>query len=276
MNQIATDELTHKGTSKIAHYKWTVVDKPGAYIDLPKGVLTVDDAYQREEHSEDKITAMASAWSWIGCGTIIVGHRGDRYHVIDGQNRVLAARKRTDIGTLPCLVFKTRDVEQEAAGFIAANTKRKPISAVDRHRALICLHDVTANFVQALIEESGRRASKSSSSETIACVSRLNSLARTSPNALVAVWPLIIDVCKGHAMHDRLVAGLVFIESHLPDGDTLMTSRWRKRICNVGFERILAGIQKAAAIYARGSDKIFAEGALGAINYGSRNKLALR
>lgn len=105
-----------KLTSKIDRYGWTVKDKPGEMKMLHKSVLKVHPSYQRHALKQ-KIASIASSWSWVAAGAIIVGERGGEYWVIDGQHRVLAAHNRADIDKLPCIIFVTDDVKQEARGF---------------------------------------------------------------------------------------------------------------------------------------------------------------
>jgi hypothetical protein len=96
----------HQGTDKVARYGWTVTDEPGVLRMLHKDHLLVPAEYQRDAN-EDKVRKIASEWSWLSFGAVIVGHRGGKYYTIDGQHRVLAAKRRSDVGEVPCVVFKT-------------------------------------------------------------------------------------------------------------------------------------------------------------------------
>lgn len=259
--------------SKIDRYKWSVSDAPGRQLYIDKNTLHVDEAYQRKSIVEAKVLRMASAWSWVACGTITVGDRNGKFHVIDGQNRVLAAKKRSDIVTLPCLVFETADARQEAAGFVAANTHRKPISFIDRHRALLVMDDPVALRVETLVSQSGRVISSASSPTTISCIALLTKMVINYGDTLDRMWPLLTALCAGHPMVDRVLSGLMHIEARMPEGTSLTDKRWRDRLLLVGFAGLHAGIIKASAFYARGGDKVFASGIAQVVNAGLRNKL---
>ena len=115
-----TEEKVHNGNiTKVERYNWKMQDSPGALRMVKKGDLQVDHTYQRNAN-EMKLIAIAKDWSWIACGAIVVADREGVLFVVDGQHRVLAARKRSDIAELPCLVFKTHEAKQEAKGFLAA------------------------------------------------------------------------------------------------------------------------------------------------------------
>ena len=110
------EEMIRGGNkTKIDRYKWTVKDETGEIRQLNKSVLKVDHEYQRNA-SERKVLALANSWSWVACGAIVVGQRDSTYWVIDGQHRVLAARRRADIEMLPCLIFQSDGVASEARG----------------------------------------------------------------------------------------------------------------------------------------------------------------
>lgn len=101
------NELTPLGLDKVQRYGWTMQDKQGEQRQINKNLLLVNDDYQRTA-SASKILEIASEWSWIGCGVIIVAKRDGSYWVIDGQHRVLAAKRRSDIKEMPCLVLMSK------------------------------------------------------------------------------------------------------------------------------------------------------------------------
>ena len=144
---------TPNGTKvdKIERYGWTYRDEPGELKYINKNLLEIDESYQRT-HNREKARSMASAWSWVACGTIIVGYRCGVYFVIDGQHRVIASRFRSDIIELPCIVFKTEDREEEASGFLNANTLRKPVRIIDKYKALLVAKDDLALYIKDVLD----------------------------------------------------------------------------------------------------------------------------
>lgn len=262
-----------KTKTKIERYGWTVKDTPGELKRLNKSVLQVHPAYQRHA-VETKIKMIAAAWSWIACGVIIVGKRGGEYWVIDGQHRVIAAMRRADIDSLPCLVFETDSVEQEARGFLDANTGRKPVSSIDKFRASIAAGDETAKYVDSLFHELGitPRATATKAME-IKSVAWAMTRARDSREAFEAVTRMAAELCKESILHEMLLDGLYYI--HVNSVTKLNDKRLRDRLKKIGASRLIDAAKRASAYFARGGAKVWADGMLSEINKGLRDKVAI-
>lgn len=260
-----------QNVTKVERYGWTVKDAPGEMISLSKHLLQVHPAYQR--HAIDsKIKMIASAWSWLACGAIIVGKRGGEYWVIDGQHRVIAAKSRSDIDRLPCLVFETVSVEQEARGFLDANTGRKPVSSIDKFRASIAAGDEVAIYVDSVFQELGviPRSTANKAME-IKSVAWAMSRARENRESFESVMRLAAELCQERILHEMLLDGLYYINAN--SGTSLKNPRLRERLKKVGADRLIDAAKRAAAYYARGGARIWAEGMLAEINKGLREKI---
>lgn len=134
---------TAKGVDKVTRYGWTVKDQPGDLRMVHKDLLVVDISYQREV-TASKVTAITAAWSYLSCGALIIAERNGTLYVIDGGHRLAAAKRRSDITHLPCVVFQTASAEAEARGFLSVNTGRKPVNAMVKHKALLVAGDEAA------------------------------------------------------------------------------------------------------------------------------------
>lgn len=261
----------HQGLDKVARYHWRMRDKPGNLVELNKGLLSIDPEYQREPN-EDKISALANDWSWVACGALIVASRvgpDGGLFVVDGQHRYLAALKRSDITDLPCIVFETLEMKDEAEGFLAANTLRRPLGGVDKFKALVASDDHASICAEALVADAGRRVSRTSSTTTVACVASLTAWIRRDEEATARIWPLVVAVCNEQVLHDIILSGLVDLELRL-EGGSLLEARWSKRVQEIGFSGLLNSAQKAAAFYARGGAKVWGLGMLKEINKRAR------
>lgn len=130
-------EQNAKGSDKIERYGWKVRDEKGNLEWLPKNNLHIDKAYQRNL-SEEKRLRIASNFSWIAFGALSVALRPDgTFWIIDGSHRHAAAMSRSDIKDVPCVLFSTvGDGVDEANGFLALNTARKPLEYLDKFNAL--------------------------------------------------------------------------------------------------------------------------------------------
>lgn len=272
---MSKEEKVHNGKlTKVERYKWKMQDTPGALRWVKKGDLQVDHTYQRNAN-EMKLIAIAKDWSWVACGAIVVADREGVLFVVDGQHRVLAARKRSDIAELPCLVFKTHEVKQEAKGFLVAQTQRRPVTSVEKFRALVVVEDRAALLVQELLDQAGKVPGNGMSPGSVKCVGALLRWANDDAATLCSVWPLIVAVSSGQVIHRRIVDGLMYIAKRMPTGSSLTDREWQKRVLKVGVTGLLDGAAKAGAYYAFGGMKVWAAGMVEAINRGHRNRLEL-
>lgn len=260
--------------SKIGRYGWKVKDERGRLELLNKNLLKAHPAYQRHLNIT-KARKLASAWSWIACGAICVGQRGDEYWIIDGQHRVEAAKKRSDISLIPCIVFDTECVEQEAKGFLDANTTRNAVRIVDKFRANLACGEEVALYVQAELARLNITA-KQNAKRPLELHAVGWAMRRASENreSFSAVIELASQLCANSPIHERLLEGLYYIHTNSKDG--LLNSRLRERILKIGQAQLLEAANRASAFFARGGAKIWAAGMLEEINKGLRNKIVLK
>ncbi len=270
-------DLAFGGQSKIERYGWKSLDGgPGQMLWIEKEKLLVDHAYQRSEVSEPKVLRIASEWSWMACGVILVARRDGRLYVYAGQHRVLAAMRRSDITKMPCMVFDVVEAKQEAIAFLREGANRKPLTAADKFKAAVMAEDEASVFVSQLIESAGRVASTTTGPGTVRCVALLQHHAKNNSDDLKRLWPLVVEVCKGNPLHERILDGLMYIELRMPDGQSLTDRIWSDRLRKIGYEVLLISAARMSAAYSVGGAKIWAQGMLEAINKGLRNRLVIR
>jgi hypothetical protein len=255
-------------------YKWTTKDSPGDLIWLDKNELFVDHTYQRDKVSEKKILRLASEWSWIGCGAICVAMRDSDYMVIDGQHRVLAAKRRADISQLPCIVFETSGIEEEAQGFISANINRMPVQAIDKFRAMVVSRDPVALRVQKILDDLGITvASNPTKNRQLKTTDRCIKYAEMDEQRLRRVLAVAAELCDGVMVISHLILqGLWKLDMSC----CLLTDRkFRERIIGVGADALLLGARKAAGFYGKSGELVAAKGMLTEINKNLRSKYEL-
>ena len=260
--------------SKVERYGWATPDQPGTFEWVPKHLLLGAPEYQRTSF-ETKVINIAKNWSWVACGVLLVAMRqnGDM-HLMDGKHRKAGADKRSDIEALPCMIFEMDDIQMEALGFLAANTLRKPVSSEGKFRALKVAGDSLAIEAAALIEQAGRTVGAGSGPNTFRCLTSLQRCLKEDGAALRRIWPLLIRVCDQRPFHKNIIEGLFYIERRIGE-DSLSSRNWSSRVIEVGFDALLEGSMKAAAYYAKGGAKVYAEGILNAINHRLRNRLEI-
>jgi hypothetical protein len=264
---------TAYGLDKIERYKWEMSDSPGVLANVSKHDIKFDHDYQRSKNN-DKIIAIAKDWSWLAMGVITIADRGGQLFAVDGMHRVSAALLRSDIDTLPCIIFKSKGIFEEAKGFVQANTLRKAISTYDKHRALVVAGDENAIFVQQLIDKEGFVYSTGSGTPNgVKCYGVLHKLAKTKREGLVKIWPIVCEVCRNRIISERILEGLVFIAER--GNEDITSSKWSKVILSIGYDGLLQAANSAAAYYAKGGSKVWADGILQVMNKGRRNRLEL-
>jgi hypothetical protein len=264
---------TVNGVDKVKRYGWETKNSPGEFASLHKDVLRIHPAYQRAM-IPGKVKEVTSCWSWISCGAIVVGERGGEYWVIDGQHRVLAAKRRSDITHLPCLVFKTEGVKEEAIAFLDLNTGRKPVSSLGKFNAMITAGDQASLVVRKVTDDLGivlkSAASKGKELKSVAWAVKR---AAEDEEAFTRVMRAAAELCCDIPIQERLLDGLWYINERLPGG--IESKRFKERLQSVGVRRLLDAANKAAAYFVRGGASVWAIGMMDEINKGLRNKFQL-
>lgn len=266
---------TAQGVDKIARYGWVMKDEPGELKMLHKDVLQMHPAYQRDVLQE-KVKAITAAWSWLSLGALVVGERGGEFWVIDGQHRALAAKRRSDITHLPCVVFKTADVKTEARGFLDLNTLRKPVTAVAKQKALVAAGDEVAAYVQQQCEALGIEIKPSThTAGQLKCVAWCTRRAAENKEVFQLVLAMGAELSAQDQMPvaERLLEGLWLLNAKCGEG--LADKRLTKRLREKGARVLVDAANRAAAYYVSGGGKVWAQGMLGELNKGLQRKFTM-
>lgn len=265
---------TVKGIDKVKRYGWVTKDQPGTLKNLHKDVLQIHPAYQRDV-IPSKVKEITANWSWVGAGAIVVGERGGEFWVIDGQHRVLAAKRRSDITHLPCVVFQTEGVKQEAVAFLDLNAGRKPVSSIGKFRAMLAAGDEAARTVHRVLDDLNvvlkGTPSKGKELKSVAW-----SVRRAGEDAekFEIVMRMAAELSHDIPIQERLLEGLWYINDRLRGG--ISDKRFSDRLRAVGARRLIDAANKASAYFVRGGANVWATGMMDEINKGLRNKFALR
>lgn len=264
-------------TLNAKRYNLTVVDQPGEFKMINKHKLMIDRSYQRNA-SKGRVKLINKDWSWLACGVIIVASREEGLFVVDGQHRVLAALSRADIEMLPCMIFKVDEIKEEAKGFLTAQVGRKSLTSYDKFAAQIIAGDENAIFVKQLLDKydlvSGNTSS-TSDGKTVKCLYCMMQWASYNKSVFEQVWPLIVEVCKGNIIKDRIVSGFAYLANHA-DGEGILTPYWKQKIISIPYQKYVEGIRKAMGYYGSGGERTHATGIIDVINHGRRTKIKLK
>lgn len=133
--------------------EWIAVDR-----------LAVDETYQRScanPASEQLIGRIALGWDWRLFQPLACARRGDgSIVVIDGQHRLLGARRRGDIPHLPCVVGAFESIADEATAFAAMNRQRKAMGKIDLYYAQAAAGEASVVEALAIMAEVGLRLTR--------------------------------------------------------------------------------------------------------------------
>lgn len=121
--------------------------------------LMIDPVYQRSVEtgpSQTLIRKIAMFWDWGLCQPLAVSRRPDgALTIVDGQHRASAAKLRSDIPHLPCVITAYANAGDEAAAFVALNQMRRPLSALDLFKAAVAAEDKEALVIIDCIRSAG-------------------------------------------------------------------------------------------------------------------------
>ena len=270
MSSATTCKEFHGGVSHVDRYGWAQLDVgQGSLASVYKNKINIDRKYQRELR-EDKVNDIARNFWWPSFGVICVAERANgSLWAYDGQHRLCAAQKRADITSVPCIIYKSAHVRVEAKGFLGTNAGRAQVTANAKLKSRLIAQEPEAILVCRLAEACGRTFG-THGPRGISCVGSMVKFAQQAPEHLERAWPVIESACKGRAVDEAVMCGLMYIETHLPDGVSISDQKWRRRVIDVGGEDLLKEARRAAALYSRGGSKVWAAGILGRLNKGIR------
>lgn len=265
------------GEDKVNRYGWSDPGNPGKFAMIHKDqILIPEDSYQRAASgggADQKVLRIASDFSWIAFQTISVCERGGAYYAVDGGHRLRAARRRSDIEMVPCMIYESDSVGDEAKAFDTVNSNRKPMSAVDRHQAHLVYHDELAVKAERRAQEAGRVISKNAGPGTISCVNDMKKFIKEDESVFCSVWPVVFELCDGEKLTHSVLGGLYYLEKFASEPPS--SQRVKKKILSLGYHEIAKAAQSGAAYHGMRSPKYFADGILQSINKGFQKKVEI-
>ena len=120
---------------------------------LPVRDMVVDPTYQGHVN-RPLVQKIAANWNDAAAGAVILNMREDNsYAVLDGQHRVLAAKK-AGVKELNALVFVGKTHEEEATLFVQLNTKHN-VRPIDRFRAALTAGSPREQEIAATVARCG-------------------------------------------------------------------------------------------------------------------------
>jgi hypothetical protein len=129
-----------------------------AWLDL--SLLVVDHNYQRDAIPKHVQAILAGFdWRYFQPPTVCPNGGGE-YWVIDGQQRVLAAKLHPSLDKVPCYIINTPMTKEQADAFVRVNRERKNVNQVDMYWAGLAAEDEKYLAVRRVLESAGAEVSQ--------------------------------------------------------------------------------------------------------------------
>jgi hypothetical protein len=279
MSSVFKPSLDHAGAmgaDKAKQHHWEdIEDIPYDLCRIKKTLLWIDHDTQRADISRENINAIAATWNWVYAGVLIVCRRGDKFMVIEGQHRLMAAMKRREITELPCIVFRFKDVAQEARAFLAINTRRKAVSAIDKHRIGGRGGDDEILRANAVLQRAGVSVAKDpkGSDQTKAIVAVKNAIKSSGEDAVVSVLTILRQVEWSSGIPSTTIRVLCYLRKNLEGG---IDARFVSRLIAMGGDQIQAAENKGAALGGSHGERVRSIGLIEAVNKGLQNRYCFK
>lgn len=237
--------------------KWKLVDKPGEFFQIPKKDLFIDIDYQRTKINEMRINAFAANWSWVKCGVLTISIRNNQWFIVDGQHRKLAADKRSDITTLPCMLYELNSVPNEAMAFVDINTSKTTVGAFDKFKAMILGGDPIAIELNNLFKKYGYKASHNTGVKNIACLMTAWRLFKKDSKLFNKIWPAITEINQDSNITNEILTAVFYTEKHANKYKlTIIENPIKTYLVKAGGRLINAEIRKEIQIIGKGGARI--------------------
>jgi hypothetical protein len=217
-----------------------------------------------------KINDVTNAWrQWMMNGEPIIFEEDG--NLLDGQHRLMAAMKRREITELPCIVFRFKDVAQEARAFLAINTRRKAVSAIDKHRIGGRGGDEEILRANAVLQRAGVSVAKDpkGSDQTKAIVAVKNAIKCSGEDAVVSVLTILRQVEWSSGIPSTTIRVLCYLRKNLDGG---VDARFVSRLIAMGGDQIQAAENKGAALGGSHGERVRSIGLIEAVNKGLQNR----
>lgn len=242
----------------------------GEFRYISKHNLHVDHSYQQQAKLF-QAKQLAREWDQEACATLVVVERANhKLYIVDGQQRHGGAMLRDDVDLLPCRVFKSRGVEDEAKLFLMIDTGRRQVSALDKYHASLTAGDEDAWFVEDTLDLLGLTASPNGKDKrTVGCIEALLNKSKIDQVAFRRVLTVAsaLAAADDQKLAKVLFLGLWYLDRNL-NVSGINAKRIRDRLHKVGAAQLERRAKARAEADANHGERVYGEGMLQAVNKG--------
>lgn len=277
-----------KEFTKVDRYKWnTNIGKKGAFLEIDKNELMIDEEYQRGLY-QSRVNKIARNWFWPYAKTLTVVKRGNgSFFVVDGQHRLMAARKRPDVKVMPCMVFETledaRDHisrEEEADLFIGGNTGVATVSIRDKMGALLLNGDEPAVALVKDLDMLGyqfHKLVKNKRKTALDCIGTLYDAYKSDRECAREALRCAAMLTGGRRFKKMLYQALFgFAKNAKKQEPPISAKKWQDRIVAIGEPEVVDSIHRYALAMNSHTEKAWTLGLIEKYNYKLANRVEWR
>lgn len=266
------------GVLKREKFSWANPGPAGTFMMIAKEELHVDDTYQREEVSRQKVLTIARDFDWklFGVVSVVMRENGSLW-IYDGGHRTRATFYRDDITEIPCMVFDSTGVQSEAKAFIGKAKLKSNVSAYHTYRASVVAGEPVALQTNAILEKHGYRPSNDSDTRFgLNAIGTLQSMVKQSPERADKIFELCVDIGEdGEQPKAEVMRGLFELHKKLDGKVNILNGEIRKKLKIAGIEQLRQKIKNEKYISGIGGARIEAKAILDYINKGRKKKIIM-
>jgi len=278
--------LDDHNVTRAGKWNWNPIriQSVGEFKWIDKRELNIDSRYQREAISEVKILKIAKNWDWKLFGAISVIGRVNgegsskkiSYWVYDGGHRTRASFKRAEISALPCMVFKSNDIREEALAFYGKNLFRKSVHPIDRFRALVVAGDEIALKTKELVERHGYEIKRGESDYKLVCVQSVYNAIKRDQEIAEAAFRVTYIVYEPHKIHDQFFRAVLFIlENTVHLNVKVFTDKHLQKLKEAGPDFLRVAFDRAKSLHGKGGNRVDSQAIFDILNKGKQHKYKL-
>ena len=171
-----------------------VIDYSLKIASVPVSEMAVDSFYQRVAGSNVKY--LTKNWDSKKCDPLYVSYRNDKFYIMNGQHRYLAARER-GITYLPCIIRTGLTQKQEAKVFVQQGMGTKKLSVYDTYKGNLLYGEEIDTKIEKVVNDYGLKIidtnSRSLSRQKIGGITELRTIVKNFGDSCLR-W--IFDIIK--------------------------------------------------------------------------------
>jgi len=267
----------HNTMPKREKYKWDTISQMGVYCLISKFDLNIDGRYQRKTVSQKKVLDIARTLDWKKFGVLSVVIRKDMtYWIYDGGHRARASFLRDDVDRLPCMVFESDGLVEEADIFIKTNTMKSVVTQYQKYCAGITAEGEIYLKIKKILARHGYCAAEPTGRKkhSFQALGIIHKLVVENEELAEKAFGLCAELAvDGEVFSGAILNGIYVCAKKLPKSVDMFSGEIKNKLKRSRIENIEMEINRKKHLLGRGGELVAALAVLDIINYKCRNKI---